>query len=156
MNKVFVVCVGGLKEDFFKRAQEEYQKRLKKFCNLSIVELDEQKLPSSPSEAQIAQALEREAQSILPKLRGKVFVLAIEGEQTSSVEFSRKICSCVDAGEEMTFVVGGSLGLSKKIKDAGKNLSFSKMTFPHHLARVMLLEQIYRAFSIKSGSAYHK
>ncbi len=145
MIKVTLVCVGKLKEGYLRDACAEYQKRLSRFCKLDIKELSERRSPKE------------EAEDILKELRGYTVVLAIEGKTRSSEEFSEDMKAVFDRGGEMTFVIGSSCGLDQSVKDrADLLLSFSKMTFPHQLFRVLLLEQIYRAFMIQSGAEYHK
>ena len=155
MQKVTVLCVGKLKEAFYAAAVAEYQKRLQRHCKLEIVELPEQKLPESPAPAEIEQALAREAALIEEKLPkgGAVIALCIEGTELSSEALSKKLAQLASAGaSQLTFLIGGSFGLQR----ADLRLSMSPMTFPHHLARVMLLEQIYRAYQIDAGTRYHK
>ena len=160
MQKVTVLCVGKLKEKFYADACAEYQKRLTRHCKLDLLELPEQRLPENPSEAEIAGALDREADAILEKLPrgGAVIALCIEGKALSSDALAETLAQYADRGvSQVTFLIGGSFGLAERVKKAaGLRLSMSPMTFPHHLARVMLLEQIYRAFSIASGGKYHK
>ena len=160
MQKVTVLCVGKLKEAFYAAAVAEYQKRLQRHCKLEIVELPEQKLPESPAPAEIKQALAREAALIEEKLPkgGAVIALCIEGKPCSSVELSRRMQELAVSGKsQLTFLIGGSVGLAEDLKrQADWRLSMSPMTFPHHLARIMLLEQIYRACQIAAGTKYHK
>ena len=160
MQKVTVLCVGKLKERFYAEAAAEYAKRLSRYCKLDIAELPEERLPESPSQAQIDAALEREAAAVRTKLpAGAVLItLCIEGQLRSSEELARKMDSWSSQGAgHLVFLIGGSCGLSPSLKaQAAERLSMSPMTFPHHLARVMLLEQIYRAYQINSGGKYHK
>jgi len=160
MLSVTVICVGKLKEKFYIDAADEYRKRLGGFCKLELIELPEQRLPQSPAPAQVAAGLEREGEAILARLpkSGKVVALCVEGRPMSSQALSAALDGWMVAGvSQLAFVVGGSYGLSPKVKDrADLRLSMSPMTFPHHLARVMLLEQLYRAFKIREGSDYHK
>lgn len=145
MIKVNFVCVGNLKEKFFEEAAAEYLKRLSRFCRAEVKELPEKKNP------------EEEAESVLRALKGRVIALAVEGEKHTSEAFAKEIAFCADRGEEITFVIGSSEGLSRRVKErADELLSFSDMTFPHRLMRVILLEQVYRAFMINSGAKYHK
>ena len=160
MQKVTVLCVGKLKEPFYAAAAAEYQKRLQRHCKPEIVELSEQRLPEAPSPAEIAQALSKEAALIeerLPK-GGAVIALCVEGTELSSEALSKKLTQLAAAGaSQLTFLIGGSFGLHERVKArADLRLSMSPMTFPHHLARVMLLEQIYRAYQIDAGTKYHK
>lgn len=160
MQKVTLLCVGKLKESFYAAAVAEYQKRLSRHCQLAIVELAEQKLPDDPSAAEIAQALLKEAAAIEEKIpKGSTLIaMCIEGKELSSTALAQKVESFATSGaSSLTFLIGGSFGLHERIKSrADLKLSMSPMTFPHHLARVMLLEQIYRAYQILDGTRYHK
>ena len=160
MQRISLICVGKLKESFYLQAVEEYAKRLSRFCRLEIVELPEQRLPESPSPAQIQAALAKEAQAIGNKLpaSGLLVALCVEGQSRSSEDLARILAQSAGQSEsQVTFVIGGSFGLDESLKrEAHLRLSMSAMTFPHHLARVMLLERIYRAYQIQSGSKYHK
>ncbi len=160
MFNITVIAVGKLKEKFYLEAVEEYRKRLRGSCDFTLLELPEYRLPENPSPAQIADGLRREAQQIREKLpKGAWFcVLTPEGKQLSSEELARKLAEVKSGGNGAAcFLIGSSFGIDPEIKQlADFRLSFSKMTFPHHLARVMLLEQLYRAESIQSGSRYHK
>lgn len=144
MVKVHIVCVGKLKENYWREAAAEYCKRLSRFCKVEICELAER--------ATLAQ----EAEDIKRHLRGSTFVLAVEGQQRTSEQFAHELQSAVDGGEEHTFVIGSSCGLHASVKEGARLVSFSRMTFPHQLMRVVLLEQIYRAFMINAGAEYHK
>ena len=157
--KITVIALASLKEKYLKEAADEYIKRLGAFCDLKIIELDPVRLPEKPSSAEISAALCREAELIAKKIPAGDFVvpLCIEGKQFSSEEFAEMLEEKVNIGRGVTFIIGSSCGLSDDIKRrADLRLSFSKMTFPHKLFRVMLLEQLYRAFKICSGGAYHK
>ena len=160
MQKVTLICVGKLKEKFYAQATAEYAKRLSRFCKLEIVELPESRLSDSPSPAEISQALTAEAALIEAKLpKGSALVaMCIEGDELSSPQLAEKMRQFAVSGvSTLTFLIGGSVGLSPAIKaQADFRLSMSPMTFPHHLARVMLLEQIYRAYQINAGTKYHK
>lgn len=160
MQNITVLCVGKLKERFYIDACAEYQKRLTRFCKLSLVELPEARLPEAPSDAEIAAALEKEADAILEKLprSGAVIALCVEGKPLSSERLSETMARFATQGvSQLTFLIGGSFGLAERAKErADLRLSMSPMTFPHHLARVMLLEQLYRAYQIQSGTKYHK
>ncbi len=159
MIKITVIALASLKEKYLRDASAEYIKRLGAYCDLKIIELDPVRLPEKPSTAEIDSALSREAELILKKIPAgdAVIPLCIEGKQLSSEEFSGVIEEKMNIGRGVTFIIGSSCGLSESIKHrADLKLSFSKMTFPHQLFRVMLLEQIYRAFKICSGGAYHK
>ena len=160
MQKVTVLCVGKLKEPFYMQAVSEYQKRLSRHCKLEIVELPEQKLSDAPSDAEIEQSLQKEAALIEEKLPkgGALIAMCVEGTELSSVQLSQKMQQFASRGaSQLTFLIGSSFGLHPSIKQrADFRLSVSPMTFPHHLFRVMLLEQIYRAYQIESGTKYHK
>ena len=145
MIKVNVVCVGKLKEKYWREAVEEYLKRLSRFCKAEIRELPER---ANPKE---------EAEEILRACCGYVIALAVEGKGCTSKQLAQKVGALCDKGEEITFVIGSSCGLDGRVKaEARELLSFSEMTFPHQMMRVILLEQIYRAFMINCGSEYHK
>ena len=160
MMRVRLICTGKLKEKFFAEAAEEYRKRLSRFCCLEIIELPEQKLPDTPSPAQVEQALSREAEAVRARIPpgAAVVALCVEGRPRSSEELARLVARTEqDGGKGLVFLIGSSYGLHPSLKAmAAEKLSMSPMTFPHHLARVMLLEQVYRAFQINSGSKYHK
>ena len=160
MQSVTVRCVGKLKEKFFADACAEYQKRLGRYCKLMIVELPEHRLGDAPSDAEVAAALEREADAILEKLPrgGAVIALCVEGQAMSSERLAETMARYADRGvSQLTFLIGGSFGMAERVKRAADlRLSMSPMTFPHHLARVMVLEQIYRAYQIQAGTKYHK
>ena len=160
MQKVTILCVGKLKEKFYTDAVSEYSKRLSRFCKLDIVELNEERLPEGPSPAQVEAALSKEADAIRAKLppAAMVITLCVEGKQRSSEELARLMADSASRGaSHLVFLIGGSFGLHPSIKElAAVKLSMSPMTFPHHLARVMLLEQIYRAYQINAGTKYHK
>ena len=160
MLNMRIVCVGQLREQFSIDAFNEYSKRLSAYCKFECVELNETKLGSSPSDKEIAAALDKEAVDIERALGKDAYVIAmcVEGKQLKSEDFAQKINSLAVSGRgRICFVIGGSFGISQRIKQrADMRLSMSEMTFPHHLARVMLAEQIYRAFKIIKGSKYHK
>ena len=160
MINITVIAVGKLKEKFFTQAIEEYSKRLSRYCKLEIIELKDEPTPDNPTEREKELVLEKEGQKILEKIPSSAYVtaLCIEGKQMSSEELSENISSLASGGEShLVFIIGGSMGLYDKVKErANHKLSFSKMTFPHQLMRVILLEQIYRAFTISSGGKYHK
>ena len=160
MLNITVLCVGKLKESFYIAAVREYEKRLKGYCKLTLLELPEEKLPNAPSQAQINTALEKEAQAIFSKLpkRATLVALCIEGKELSSEQLAQKFQQWATSGvSAIALVIGSSYGLHPLVKQqAALRLSMSPMTFPHHLARVMLLEQVYRAFKINEGSLYHK
>lgn len=145
MIKVNIVCVGKIKEDYLRAACAEYVKRLSRFCRLEIKELAEGK------------NLKEEAAGIIRAAKGYKIALCVEGGQMTSPALAEKLGGLVDKGGEITFIIGSSCGLDDSVKkQADLKLSFSQMTFPHQLMRVILLEQIYRAFMINAGSEYHK
>lgn len=160
MLSVTIACVGKLKEAYWRDASAEYVKRLGAFCRMQIVEVAEERLPDAPSVAQIAAAIDAEGQRLLSKIpaTASVIALCIEGKQLSSEALSKQLTDwAVDGVSHVVFVIGGSFGLSDAVKrEAALKLSFSPMTFPHQLARILALEQIYRAFHIASGGKYHK
>ena len=159
MQRILVICVGKLRERFYIDAAAEYVKRLHRFCRLDVLELLESRLPEAPSPAQILQALEREAAAIREKIpaHARVTALCVEGEMLSSEAFSQLLTIQGNSEKCLVFIIGSSYGLHPSLKArADLRLSMSPMTFPHHLARVMLLEQIYRGFQINSGGRYHK
>lgn len=160
MLSIRLICVGKLREQFYVDAFAEYSKRLSAYCKFDCIELNETKLGASPSDKEIAAALDKEAGDIERAIGKDAYVIAmcVEGRQLKSEDFARRINELAVSGRgRLCFVVGGSFGLSPKIKQrADMRLGMSKMTFPHHLARVMLAEQIYRSFKILEGSRYHK
>ena len=160
MLSIRLICVGKLREQFYVDAFVEYSKRLSAYCKFECIELNETKLGASPSDKEIAAALDKEAGDIERAIGKDTYVIAmcVEGRQLKSEDFARRINELAVSGRgRLCFVVGGSFGLSPKIKQrADMSLGMSKMTFPHHLARVMLAEQIYRSFKILEGSRYHK
>ncbi len=157
MVKVNIVAVGKVKEKYFSEGISEYKKRITKYADFNVIEVAEENF-SKVDDALINIIKEREAERIASHLKGAIFALAIEGKKYSSQSFAKEIKRLIDCGEGViTFVIGGSYGLSDKIKQKATGLiSFSDMTFPHTLFRLMLSEQIYRAFSINAGSGYHK
>ena len=160
MMSVHLICVGKLKEKFYLQASEEYLKRLGGYCKMTLLELPEEKLPQNPSQAQIDAALEKEAANIRAKMppNASLITLCVEGKPHSSEELAALVHKFEQsAAKHLVFVIGGSFGMAQSLKkEAAVRLSMSPMTFPHHLARVMVLEQIYRAFKINEGSSYHK
>lgn len=160
MLSVYLICVGKLKERFYIDAAAEYQKRLSGYCKFQLLELPEEKLPQNPTQGQIEQALWKEAQAITAKLppSSQLIAMCVEGKPQSSEQLANMIETVhQSSAKHLVFVIGGSYGLHPSIKkQAAVRLSMSPMTFPHHLARVMLLEQIYRGFKIGEGSSYHK
>ena len=160
MMNVSLICVGKLKEKFYIEAAAEYQKRLGPFCRFQLIELPEETLPQEPSQALIDAALAKEAAAIRSKLppNSSLVALCIEGRLRSSQELAGLLRTWENnPAKHLVFLIGGSFGLDEGLKsDAWVRLSMSPMTFPHHLARVMLLEQLYRGFQINSGTKYHK
>ena len=160
MLGVTFLCTGKLKEKYYAAAFEEYRKRLGAYCRFECLELPEQRLGDSPAAGEIAQALEKEAAEALSRIPSGAVVVAmcVEGEQLSSEQLAKRIGDWMNAGRSrICFLIGGSCGMSEALKArADLRLSVSKMTFPHHLFRVMLAEQIYRAFTILAGTKYHK
>ena len=157
---ITIIAVGKIKEKFYKDAICEYMKRLSKYCKFEILEVGDEKTPEHASDHEKQQILEREGSRIasLIKVDSYVIATAIEGKKCDSVSFSHKIENiCLKGNSHITFIIGGSLGLEKEIKKkANELLSFSDMTFPHQLMRLILTEQIYRAFMIMNHEPYHK
>ncbi|MCL2409971.1 MAG: 23S rRNA (pseudouridine(1915)-N(3))-methyltransferase RlmH [Oscillospiraceae bacterium] len=160
MIGIKIICVGRLKEKFYTDAQKEFLKRLTGYCKPEIIELPESLLPPEPSEAEVLRALEKECAVIERKFTAGAYLIAlcIEGCAIDSVGLSNLLADCAGRGEsKLNIVIGGSFGLHQRIKErANVRLSMSKMTFPHNLARIILLEQVYRAFKIIEGGKYHK
>ena len=160
MLRIKLICVGRIKEAFYTQAVSEYSKRLQRYCKLEITELNDEKTPDNASDAENERIKEKEGNRILEAIPDGSYViaLAIEGKMPDSVELSKKLESLgVDGFGHVTFIIGGSLGLDRRVLDrADYRLSFSKMTFPHQLMRVILLEQIYRGFRIMNNEPYHK
>lgn len=155
--KINVVVVGDLKEKYLVEACKEYLKRISRFHTIEVITITEEKLPKTLNEADVSKALVKEGAKIEKYLKGTIVVLDVQGEQVDSVRFSKLIEQSAINSDTMTFVIGGSYGLCESIKSkANIRLSFSKMTFPHQLFRVMLLEQIYRASTITYNILYHK
>lgn len=145
MQKINIVCVGKIKEEFYRAAVGEYLKRLSRFAKVGVKEIPE------------GRNLEEEAEAVLRAARGKIIALCIEGKKYSSEQFAAEVKGFCDRGEELTFIIGSSCGLSQTVKAKSDiKLSFSDMTFPHQLMRVILAEQLYRAFMINGGGEYHK
>ena len=156
MLKINLVCVGDIKEQYLKDAISEYSKRLKKFISLNIIEIKEN-VANTNNGKDILYALNKDANEIRKHLKGHIVCLDIDAKQMDSVEFSKYISSLTLKTSEITFVIGASNGLDERIKVlANDKISFSKMTFPHQLMRVIFLEQLYRAFTIINNVAYHK
>ena len=160
MLNITIIAVGKLKEQYLRDASAEYRKRLSTLCKLNIVEINPEKLSDNPSAKEIENALNNEAKKIIEKIPkgAKVYSMCIEGKQRTSEELSREIDNLALEGvSNIVFIIGGSFGLSDEVKKLSAfRLSMSKMTFPHQIARIMLLEQIYRATQISIGTKYHK
>jgi 23S rRNA (pseudouridine1915-N3)-methyltransferase len=158
MLKIKIACVGKIKEKYFAEAVSEYVKRTSRFAEVTVKEVREENYTTDPSPAEIEKIIQAEGESLAKELKGYVICLAVEGKKLSSERLAQKLQSLKDRGDgEITFVIGGSHGISPSVKArADELISFSDMTFPHTLARVILTEQIYRAFMINSGSKYHK
>ena len=157
---ISIIAVGKLKEKYLKQAIDEYSKRLSRYCKLEVIELPDEKTPDNASEKEEQQIKEKEGRLILSKIKDNSYVVAMDlkGKQITSEEFASFISNCgVTGNSNIVFIIGGSLGLSEGvIKRANYKLCFSKMTFPHQLMRVILLEQIYRSYRIISHEPYHK
>lgn len=160
MFDITLITMGKLKEKFYLSAAEEYAKRLKGYCAFHLIELPEHRLPDDPSKAEIAAGLEKEAEAILTKIpKGAWFcIFTPEGKTLSSEAFAEKLEQVKLSGKSSAcFLIGSSFGIAPRIKEkADYRLSMGPMTFPHHLARIMVLEQLYRAEAIQAGSKYHK
>lgn len=158
MMNVNIIALGKIKEAWFREACAEYQKRLSAFAKVTVKEPEPEALPQNPSKAQIDKALEREAQLIQSCIKGGVNIaMCIEGKELSSTQLAEKIESIANVSSTVNFIIGSSFGLDENFKKSCDfRMSMSPMTFPHTLARVMLMEQIYRAFSINNNSKYHK
>lgn len=158
--EINIISVGKIKEDYFKKAIEEYEKRLKAYCRVNFIELKDESEGKNLSDKDINIILDKEGKRILEKIKERSFiiVLDIKGRSIDSVEFSKKINDIMlDGISSIDFIIGGSLGISQEVKDkANYSLSFSKFTFPHKLMKVILMEQIYRAFTIINNKTYHK
>lgn len=157
---ITLITVGKLKEKYLKQAIDEYSKRLSRYCKLEIIELNDEKTPDNASEKEELMIKEKEGKAILSRVKDNAYVVAMDlkGKQLTSEELASFISDCgVRGNSNIVFIIGGSLGLSDEvIKRADYKLCFSKMTFPHQLFRVMLLEQIYRSFRINNNEPYHK
>ena len=159
MLSINIICVGKLKESYLRDATEEYSKRMKPLCKLNIIELPEERIGDNPSDAEIQRTITAESDRIMQKIGKGDYVIAmcVEGKNIGSEELSRKIEDISMQSSTIDLIIGGSWGLSDTLKSrADFKLSMGKMTFPHQLCRVMLLEQIYRAFQISKGTKYHK
>lgn len=154
-----IISVGKIKEKYFTAAIDEYSKRLSRFAKLNIIEVPDEKIPDNASAKEMEQIKEKEGAKILSRLGANSFVitLCIEGNELTSEELAKKISDISMTASNITFIIGGSLGLADTVKDKSSlRLSFGRMTLPHQLMRVVLLEQIYRAFKINNNESYHK
>lgn len=160
MLSVTVIAVGKIKEKFYVDAIAEYAKRLSAYCRFEVVEVKDEKTPDNPTETEKQMVLDREAERIIAKIPkgARVITLCVEGRQMSSEKFADMLSGLTVSGvSKVVFIIGGSMGLSEEVKRLSSiRLSFSEMTFPHMLMRVILSEQIYRAFTITEGKTYHK
>ena len=159
MLSINIICVGKLKESYWRGAVEEYAKRMKPLCKLNIIELPEERVGDNPSDAEIQHTVTAESDRIMAKLGKGDYVIALcdEGKNISSEELSKRLEDISMTHSTVDLIIGGSWGLSEELKSRSDfRLSIGKMTFPHQLCRVMLLEQLYRAFQISKGTKYHK
>lgn len=158
MLHIDIICVGKLKENYLKDAILEYSKRLSKYCFLNIIELTDEKVPSILSTSEKEKIIQKESNQILSHIKENSYVIALDlhGKQYSSEEFAEKIEKTTLYNSHITFLIGGTLGMSKELLSSSNELiSFSKMTFPHQLIRVFLLEQLFRSFKIQNNETYH-
>lgn len=159
MLHINVLCVGKVKETFFKEAIFEYSKRLSRFCDLNIIEIQDEKIPDKSNEKIEQEIKDKEGNNILSHIKKDSYVIALDlrGKEFDSVTFSQEISRLSITNSNITFVIGGSLGLSEKVlSSCNEKICFSKLTFPHQLIRIFLLEQLYRSFKIANNEAYHK
>lgn len=159
MLSINVVCVGKIKEKFFRDAIDEYSKRLSKYCKLEFTELPDEKIPDKINDSIINEVKEKECNNIINHLKKDSYIIALDlkGKEFSSEDFSKRIEQISMQNSKITFIIGGSLGLTNDLLNlCNEKICFSKMTFPHQLIRVFLLEQTYRAFKISNGESYHK
>lgn len=157
---IHIIAVGKIKEDFLKQACLEYAKRMSRFCKLTVTEVPDESMSDRPSDSEKQAILKKEAEKIKHAIKQTdvLVTLCVEGKQKTSEQFAELFeAECIKGANSFTFVIGGSLGLSEEIKvQSNLRLSFSQMTFPHQLMRVVLMEQIYRAFKINANESYHK
>lgn len=160
MLHIEIICVGKLKEDYLKSAIAEYRKRLSKYCSCRVIELPDEKLPTPLSEADKRKVIEKESNCILSHIKENSYVIALDlkGKQYTSEEFSEKLSNiALRESSTITFLIGGTLGMSQELLEhANQLVCFSKMTFPHQLIRVFLLEQLFRSFKIQNNETYHR
>ena len=159
MLNINLICIGKIKENYLKDAISEYSKRLSKFCNLNIVELQDEKLPSKLNDSIINEIKNKECNKIIQNIKKDSYVICLDlkGKQFSSEEFSQKLDNiALNFNSSITFIIGGTLGLNQEVLSmSNEKICFSKMTFPHQLIRVFLLEQLFRAFKISNNETYH-
>ena len=158
MLHIDIICVGKLKEDYLKNAILEYSKRLSKYCILNITELQDEKVPSILDEAEKQKIINKESSNIALHIKEKSYVIALDlnGKQYFSEEFAQKMQDLTLLNSHITFLIGGTLGMSKELlQSCNELISFSKMTFPHQLIRIFLLEQLFRSFKIQNNETYH-
>ena len=159
MLNISIICIGKIKENYLKDAINEYSKRLSKFCNLKITELSDEKLPSKINDSIITEIKNKECDKIIDAIKKDSYIICLDlkGKEYSSEDFSRKIEDiALNFNSSITFIIGGTLGLNEKVLSlASEKICFSKMTFPHQLIRVFLLEQLFRAFKISNNETYH-
>ena len=159
MLTINIICVGKLKEKFFKDAIDEYSKRLSKYCKLNIIELPDEKIPDKLSNTLIENIKTKECDNIIKHIKNDSYVISLDltGKEYSSEEFSKHIDQLSLLTSNITFIIGGSLGLTKQVLSLSNNkICFSKMTFPHQLIRIFLLEQLFRSFKISNNETYHR
>ena len=159
MLNITIICVGKIKEKFFTSAIDEYSKRLSKYCKLNILELPDEKIPDKVNESIEKSIKEKECNNIINHLKNDSYIIALDlnGKELDSIQFSKKIENISMQNSKITFIIGGSLGLTNTLLNmCNEKICFSKMTFPHQLIRIFLVEQIYRAFKISNGESYHK
>ena len=159
MISINVLCVGKIKEKFFKDAIEEYSKRLSKYCKLNIIELQDEKIPENASRKIEEKIKEKECENLINHIKKDSYIIALDlnGKEYDSIGLSKHIENLSNKTSNITFIIGGSLGLNNNIiSKCHETICFSKMTFPHQLIRVFLLEQIYRSFKIANNEIYHK
>lgn len=159
MLNIQIVCIGKIKENYLKQAIQEYTKRLSKYCKLTILELPDEKIPDKLNESLSNEIKNKESSAILNHIKKDSYIICLDltGKELTSEQFSKNIENLSIQTSSLTFVIGGSLGLSSNLlKKAHQKICFSKMTFPHQLIRVFLLEQIFRGFKISNGETYHR
>lgn len=159
MLTINILCVGKIKENYLKEAINEYSKRLSKYCNLNIIEVSDEKVPDKLSDTIIKSIKDKEAQKMLSYIKKDTYSISLDlkGKQLTSEEFSKKIEEISNINSSITFIIGGTLGIGEELINTSKEkICFSKMTFPHQLIRVFLLEQIFRAFKISNNETYHR